>query len=181
MPLPVAHSLVGASVVALFGPQRPLKDDWRLILFGAFLAIAPDFDFFFIWALHLGGGWHRVISHSFLFAIIFTILMFLVTRVSHVRGVLACGAAFMSHGILDYLSTKDGGGVGLLWPFSDERLKLGVVGISEFPHAINLIELAKAGLIELIIFAPILLAALMMRYYLAQASRREAAQFPPLQ
>ena len=94
---------------------------------------------------------------------------------------MACGAALRSHGILDYLCTKDGGGVGLLWPFSDERLKLGVIGVSEFPHGINLVELAKASLIELIIFAPILLAALMMRNYLAQASRREAAESPRLQ
>jgi hypothetical protein len=47
-----------------------------------------------------------------------------------------------------------------------------VAGIFEFPNGINLMELAKACLIEIIIFAPVLLIALMMRNYLAQASRR---------
>jgi membrane-bound metal-dependent hydrolase YbcI (DUF457 family) len=179
MPLPIAHSLVGASVITVSNPQSPLKDDWRLILFGAFLAIAPDFDFFFIWAL--GKGHHRVFSHSIFTALMLTVLMLLVTRFEHVRSVLACGAAFLSHGLLDYLCTKDGGGVGLFWPFSDERLKLGVVGIFEFPNGINLIELAKACLIEIIIFAPLLLSALLMRNYLVRASRRDVAQSPQLQ
>jgi len=179
MPLPIAHSLVGASVITVSNPQSPLKEDWRLILFGAFLGIAPDFDFFFIWAF--GKGHHRVFSHAIFSALMLTVLMLLVTRFEHVRSVLACGAAFLSHGILDYLGTKDGGGVGLLWPFSGERLKLGVIGIFEFPNGINLVELTKAGLIEIIIFAPILLSALMMRHYLARASRRDVAQSPQLQ
>lgn len=174
MPLPIAHSLIGASVITVSNPQSPLKEDWGLILCGAFLAIAPDFDFFFIWAL--GAGRHRIITHSLFCALMLTLLMLLLTGREHLRSVLACGAAFLSHGILDYLCTKDGGGVGLLWPFSDERLKLGVIGISEFPHGINLIEVAKASLLEIIIFAPVLLSALMMRKYLAQASRRDAAQ-----
>src|SRR5690349_12564603 len=178
MPLPIAHSLIGASVVTLSGPQRPLKEDWRLILFGAFLAISPDFDFFFIWVLHVGRGWHRTISHSIFFALLFTLLMLLVTGFSRLRMALACGAALMSHGILDYLCTRDGGGVGLFWPFSNERLKFGVFDISDLPHGITLTELVKDGLIELMIFAPILLAALMMRKYLAQASRMDVARIP---
>jgi membrane-bound metal-dependent hydrolase YbcI (DUF457 family) len=180
MPLPIAHSLVGASVVTLSNPLRPLKENWRLILFGAFLAISPDFDFFFIWVLHAGRGWHRIISHSIFFALMFTLLMLLVTGFSRLRMALACGAALMSHGILDYLGTRNGGGVGLFWPFSNERFKLDIFDISDLPHGITLTELFKAGLIELIIFVPILLAALMLRKYLAQASRRDMARIPPV-
>ncbi|MDT4954432.1 MAG: inner membrane protein [Acidobacteriota bacterium] len=170
MPLPIAHSLIGASVVTLCRPRSPLKDDWRLFLFGAFLAVIPDFDFFLIWGLHLSREWHRGVSHSIFFALMLTGATLLVAGLSRTGIVLACGAAFLSHGILDFLSTRQGMGVELLWPFSDDRLKLGVVGISEFSHGINLIELVKASLIELIIFAPILLGALLVRKYLAQAS-----------
>lgn len=168
MPLPIAHSLVGVSVATLYHLRRPLNDDWRLILFGAFLAIIPDFDFFVIWGLHLSRSWHRGASHSIFFALMLTGVMLLIAEFSRARIVLACGTAYLSHDILDYLSTKQGGGVGLLWPFSDERVKLGLIGISEFPHGINLMELVKASLIELIIFAPILLGVLLIRKYLAQ-------------
>lgn len=178
MPLPIAHSLVGATVVTLSNPRRSLKEDWRLILFGAFLAISPDFDFFFIWVLRVGRGWHRTISHSIFFALLFTLLLLLVAGFSRLRMALACGAALMSHGILDYLGTRNGGGVGLFWPFSNERFKLGIFDISDLPHGITLAELFKAALLELAIFVPILVAALLLRRYLAQDSWKETAQPP---
>jgi membrane-bound metal-dependent hydrolase YbcI (DUF457 family) len=176
MPLPIAHSLVGASVVAFSRPRGSLKSDWPLLLFGAFLAISPDFDFLLIWSLHLRRGLHRGPTHSIFIALIVTGLMLIGTGFSHIRSVLACGAAFLSHGLLDFLTTKWGGGVKLLWPFSDERLKLGLVGFSEFPQGFNLMELVKSSLIELMAFAPILLAVLLMRGYLLQHSAMRETQ-----
>lgn len=176
MPLPISHSLVGASVAALVRPQTSIRQDWLVLLSAAFLAVAPDFDFFLVWGLHLSRGLHRGPTHSIFLALIVTSLLLIGTGFSRIKSVLACGVAFMSHGILDFATTKIGGGVELLWPFSDERLKLGVVGFSEFPHGFNLVEVIKSGLIELVAFAPILLIVLLLREYLTRASAVPATQ-----
>lgn len=165
MPLPIAHSLAGASVVALARPRGSIATDWRLLLLGGFLAVTPDFDFLLIWTLHVSRSLHRGPTHSIFFALVVAALMLMVAGFSRGGAVLACGAAFLSHGVLDFLTTKRGGGVKLLWPFSDERFKLGVVGFSEFPHGFNLVELLKASAIELIVFTPILLTVLVVREY----------------
>ena len=177
MPLPIAHSLVGAGVAALSRPQNSLKRDWRVLLLAAFLAVTPDFDFFLIWAGISGHEAHRGPTHSILFALAVTLLLAISAGFSYLRSVLACGAALLSHGILDFLTTRQGRGVELLWPFSDERLKLGVIGFSEFPHGFHLLEIVKSSLIELIVFAPLLLAMLLIREYWSQASALRETQF----
>jgi|SRR2546423_1047225 len=176
MPLPISHSLVGAGLAALSRPQSSLKRDWPVLLLAAFLATTPDFDFFLIWGLHLSRSFHRGPTHSIFLAAIVTGLMLLGSGFSNVRTVLACGAAFLSHGILDFLTTKLGGGVELLWPFSDVRLKLGVVGFSEFPNGFHLAEVVRSSLIEVAVFTPVLLAVLLIREYRSQASAPQGAQ-----
>jgi membrane-bound metal-dependent hydrolase YbcI (DUF457 family) len=79
------------------------------------------------------------------------------------RKAIAYGFAFMSHGLLDYVTTKEGGGVKLLWPFSNERLGLRLWGLSEIPSKLPPVEIIEAVLLEFIIFTPLLLAVLLMR------------------
>jgi inner membrane protein len=167
MPLPIAHGLVGASVVALCHPKSSFMRDWKLLLLGAILAISPDFDFFLIWSLHLGRGLHRGFTHSILVALIVTFFLSVIIGLSHIRVALACGAAFLSHGLLDFATTKRGGGVELLFPFSSARLKLSVIGISEFPYGFQLLEIIKSSVIELVLFTPMLLVILLVREYAA--------------
>ncbi|HKC62693.1 MAG TPA: metal-dependent hydrolase, partial [Pyrinomonadaceae bacterium] len=119
MPLPVAHGAVGAGLVALVRARSSVRHDWKMLLIGAALAISPDVDFFFLWVLHLR-GWHRGFTHSITMAVIVTALLFALLGRSRTRDVIAYGLAFLSHGLLDFATTKNAGGVELLWPFSTE-------------------------------------------------------------
>lgn len=183
MPLPIAHGLVGASVVALGRPQSTLNRDWYVLLFGAALAISPDFDFFLIRGRHLGRGLHRGFTHSILTAFVVTALMLSVLGIPHLRNVLALGAAFLSHGLLDFLTTKRGGGVELLWPLLRERFKLGLIGFSEFPIGFSLKEVVKASLIESVVFVPLLLGVLLIRELVSRKlnSMRQAQSDRPFE
>lgn len=169
MPLPIAHGLVGASIVALFLPKLSLVRDWKLFLAALFFSLVPDFDFFFVWVLGLGDHWHRSFTHSILFGVSITVLMLLVKGFSHARTIFALGAVLLSHGFLDFLTTVHGRGAQLLFPFSKVRFGAGFNAFfsseSEFVFSV----LLKQSLIELLIFTPIFLSVLVMRKYLAQA------------
>lgn len=175
MPFSVAHGLVGASVVAAAHPRPSLKDEWQALLFGAFLAIAPDFDFILVRALHYR-GYHRAFTHSIMFALAAGCLMLAVLGKSRLREAIIYTAALLSHGLLDFASTRIGGGVELLWPFTTERFKLGLVSLSEIGFKYHGVagaikELFKISLFEFLLFAPALLALLLLRRWRWRASR----------
>jgi membrane-bound metal-dependent hydrolase YbcI (DUF457 family) len=67
-------------------------------------------------------------------------LIFAGTAFTGIRKALALTTAFLSHGILDFLTTKYAGGVELFYPFSNERVKLGIFGVSEFESGFYLEE-----------------------------------------
>jgi membrane-bound metal-dependent hydrolase YbcI (DUF457 family) len=168
MPLPIAHGLVGASVIAASRPQISLRRDWKVLLLGAVLAITPDFDLFFMYGLDLGRGWHRSFTHSIVFALAATCLMLAVKGASRIREVVAYGSALLSHGLLDFLATEKYDGVQLLWPFSTRMFKLGLFGFSEFgtpdyPWTAVVLGFLKPCLVELAIFAPVFLAVYLLR------------------
>ncbi len=140
-----------------------------MLLGGAFLAVSPDLDFFFVFNLHLDENWHRGFTHSIFFAFMVTCLLLLGTGFSHVRSVMAGGAALVSHGILDFLTTAKGMGVELFFPFSDKRMSLGIFGVSEFNDGFYPAEMIKSGLIELSVFLPIFLIAAFLTGYLSPA------------
>lgn len=176
MPFPVAHSLVGASVAAAWRPQDSIGRDWKILLFAALLAVCPDFDFFFVWVLHLGRSWHRGFTHSIAFALAAGCLMLTVMGMSRVREAMTYGSAVLSHGLLDFSTTKRGGGVELFWPLSTARVKLGLIGISEFglkrqPLLDTIMDVIKDSLIELVEFAPLLLIVLLLRRSLSASFR----------
>lgn len=89
-----------------------------------------------------------------------------------IKEAVAYFLAFMSHGTLDYLTTKEGGGVELLWFASSARLKLGLIGLSEIPSRLTLTELVIAIFSELMIFAPLLICILLIRRQGASARKR---------
>lgn len=162
MPLPIAHALVGASLVAAIH-TRPDSHRYLIALMaGAILANAPDLDFFLVFTLH-SRAWHRGFTHSLIFASFVCLLFVLAAGKQRLRDALACGLAFASHGILDFLTTKIGGGVELLWPFSAERLGLGWAGLSEIPSRLPPLNILKWLVVEFVIFAPMLLGVLFWR------------------
>lgn len=175
MPLPIAHALVGASLAAA-AHTRPDSLRYRVaIISGAFLANAPDLDFFLVFALH-NRAWHRGFTHSLAFAGIVCLLFILTFGARHMRDALAYGLAYTSHCILDFMTTKAGGGVELFWPFSAERLGLRWVGLSELPSHLPPFDVLKWLAVEFLIFAPLLLAVLFWRHMVARRAEESPAR-----
>ncbi len=162
MPLPIAHGLLGASIVAAIHPA-PTRRFYLPLLIGAVAANAADFDF----ALSLltgSKGWHRGLTHSLFFALL-VILITLVSRgESLFRGSLAYGLAYTSHFLLDFATTKQGDGVEFLFPLTDERFGLRLCGLSELPSKLSPIEILGSLGLEFLIFAPVFLTILWIRF-----------------
>lgn len=132
MPSSIGHALAGAAIVwAVRGPTA-----WKLTALCALFAALPDIDLVYRPA-------HRTATHSISMAILVTIIAVAVTawvtpraqpvrnRVATasdlVRGLdryligLACGLAWSSHVLLDWLGADASApyGIQALWPFSD--------------------------------------------------------------
>jgi inner membrane protein len=160
MPLPVAHSLVGASLVAAVLPRRPRY--WLPLAAGAVLANAADFDFLLVF-LFRSRAWHRGFTHSLVFALVVALgLLFALGR-RRAREAAAFGLAFASHSVIDFATTKAGGGLELLWPFSVDRLGLRWWGLSELPSRLPLAEILRSLSLEFVLFAPPLLFLILLR------------------
>lgn len=173
MPLPVAHGLLGASIVAALHPQ-PTERRYSLpILVGALFANAADTDFLLVFTLH-SKSWHRGFSHSIVFALLVCILTSLLLGKQQLRVALVYGLAFASHGLLDYVTSKEAGGVELLWPFSTERMKLGWWSLSELPSKLPASGIIKLLALEIALFTPLFLSVLLFRRAVTlRVSRRE--------
>ena len=161
--MPVAHGLLGASVVAALG-RAPAERSIKPLLAGALLANAADLDFFLVFVLRMR-GWHRGFSHSIAFALVVCLVFVLFFGRRRVRVAVTYGLAYASHGILDYLTTKEGGGVELLWPFSSERFVFGWVGLSELPSRLPPVEMVKSLALEFALFAPLLVLTIWLKKY----------------
>jgi inner membrane protein len=154
---------VGAGVVAAVRQRDESARDLLLpMLLGAVLANCPDLDFAVARVTH-DHSWHRGPTHSLLFAAVAGLVILASMGASRLRQAVGYGLALMSHGLLDFATTKVGGGVELLWPFTDERFRLGIVGVSEIVNGFRLAEMLKDGLIEALIFVPLLLAVLFLK------------------
>jgi inner membrane protein len=165
MPLPVAHSLLGATVAAALTSKSEAR--WQLLSLSALVAVCPDFDYVLNW-LHVGrGGWHHGFTHSILFALFVGALTAFVSGWRNVRGFIVFGAAAASHTFLDYVMTESRG-VALWWPFTDHRYKLGGTNPIDYTWSSTsfwaaAVDVLRISLIELIIFAPLLLLVIMLR------------------
>jgi membrane-bound metal-dependent hydrolase YbcI (DUF457 family) len=103
--------------------------------------------------------------------VVFVCLLFALGR-RRAREAAAFGLAFASHAVLDFATTKAGGGLELLWPFSVDRLGLRWWGLSELPSSLPPAEILKSLSLEFVLFAPPLLLLILLR---RGAFRRSAA------
>lgn len=176
MPLPVAHGLLGASMVAAVRPYNSRRVNYRVLLLGAALGICPDFDYLLNWIPYFGRGWHHGFTHSFVFAFMLGWLTAAVLGKVNVRNVLAYGLATLSHPLLDFMLTESRG-IELLWPLSARRWRLMLPNPIDYSwrHALlsdTVLDLCMISLYELMLFAPVFLMALLARRF---ADRRAAA------
>ena len=162
MPLPIAHGLLGASLVAAVLPRANPRRYALSLAAGALLANAADLDFLLVFGLHMR-GWHRAFTHSFGFALLVWLVLFALLGRARARKAAAYGLAYASHAVLDFATTKFGGGVELLWPFTAERFALGLFGLSEIPSRVPPAGIVRYVVVEFLIFTPPFLALLLWR------------------
>lgn len=174
MPLPVAHGLVGDSVVAALLPSAQ-PGRWKWLAFGAIVGIAPDFDYALNWLRVGRGGWHHGFTHSIPFALLVGLVTIIILRQRNVRSFLIVTAAYVSHTLLDYMLTESRG-VALWWPFTNYRYKLRLPNPIDYTWSDDSLaqaatDLLKISLTELLIFAPILLAVISLRQVVNKRSQ----------
>ena len=162
MPMPVAHSLVGASLVAAVLPRAWRRGHHLPLLAGALLANAADLDFLLVFA-YGSRAWHRGFTHSLAFALLVCLALLVRLGTARARKALAYGLAYASHAALDFATTREGGGLELFWPFSAERFGLRWWGLSEIPSRLPPAEVLKSICLEFALFAPPLVAVLLLR------------------
>ncbi len=162
MPLPIAHGLLGASVVAAVLPAPVSVRYAKPLLFGAVLANTPDFDFALVFLLN-SDKWHRGFTHSIMFAVLIAMMFIAYRGRRKFREALAYGLAFASHFVLDFVTTKEGGGLELFFPFSDGRFGLRWFGLSEMPSKVSVFEILQNLTIEFALFASLLIFILGLR------------------
>ena len=130
MPLPLAHGLMGATMIAICQRKQTGWLSWRTYLFGFALAVLPDFDCLFHklpFAPFAGRGWHHDFTHSLGFALLcgWLVAVLFHRSAEHTRQMFVYAAAMATHPLLDYFFTISEG-VELFWPFRHDRLRLGV-------------------------------------------------------
>ncbi len=170
MPLPVAHALIGASIVAASRRGISLRKDWAALLAGASIAVAPDLDLIFTWMLGFDLRTHAGFSHSILFAMLLGLLAAGLMRETNFKGFLVYSMASLSHGLLDVATKREFGGAALLWPFSSKKFRLGVWEYFEFyPHPLvqPIGPILERALVicgyEMMIFAPVFILTVWWR------------------
>ena len=161
MPLPISHGFLGASIVAAIHPKINKFYSLPLII-GGVLANSADLDFVFV-LLSGDKTWHRGFSHSMIFSLfIFFLFVYILGR-EKLKEAIAYGFAYFSHTILDYSTTKSGGGLELFWFFSDIRFGLRWIGLSEIPSKLSKIEIMKTAGMEFLIFGSLFLVVFLLR------------------
>lgn len=165
MPLPLAHSLIGASVAAAVHKRSDAW--WKLLCISGFLGVCPDFDYVLNWLRVGRGGWHHGFTHSIVFALCVGAVTALLSRWRSVRAFIAFSAATASHTLLDYLITESRG-VSLWWPFTDRRYKFRGPNPIDYTWSTTslsdaALDILRISLTELIIFGPVLLMIILLR------------------
>lgn len=160
MPLPITHAFVGATIAEMLLPTSVPRRKLKVFAFGC-LAVTPDLDFIPVWFSGLARDWHRGFSHSLVAAISISSLALFARSTTRVREMAICALAVASHGFLDAVTTSDGNGVELLWPFSSYRVKFGLIDVWELsPDWVGAGEIAHAfqsSLLELLLLGPLFL------------------------
>ena len=133
MPSPIAHSISGYVIFKLFiiknkkfrliikGLNKPLT-----IFLAIFVANAADLDF--IVQLIIDEKFHRGLTHSLFFALLFSFIMSIIARLSTKNTTIfkqlfrLCLLLYGSHLLLDFF-TVGGDGMQILWPFNHDFYK----------------------------------------------------------
>jgi membrane-bound metal-dependent hydrolase YbcI (DUF457 family) len=132
------------------------------MLIAALLANAADMDFLLVYAVG-SKTWHRAFTHSLVFSLFVFVLLALWLGRRKLKTAVAYGIAFGSHAVLDFITTKQGSGVELFWPFSEERVMVGWWGLSEWPSRMTASQIIQALALEFALFTPVLIAAVFFR------------------
>ncbi len=180
MPLPVAHALLGATLVAASRKNFSFRKDRRALLLGAALAVIPDFDLIFSWILGHSVKTHGGFTHSIVFSLAIGFLACLLMREENVRSLAGYSLAMLSHGVLDVVTRKEFGGSALLWPVSSHKFRLGWFDYFEFypnpatePIFVILRNALEICRYEMIIFMPFFLIVVCIKRW---QDRREAQE-----
>ncbi|HEX2492954.1 MAG TPA: metal-dependent hydrolase, partial [Steroidobacter sp.] len=159
-----------AAVVEASLPSDAPRRNWSVAA-GAALSLTPDLDFMFLWWLDLGRDWHRGFTHSILFALGASAVLYLVRSRRGMREGVAMMLALLSHCVLDFLTSTRSAGVALLWPFSSERHGLGWTQLLEPEITASTLRdiistASRISLLEAAMFLPIFTFAWFARHRL---------------
>jgi inner membrane protein len=177
MPSPVGHSLAGC-IIYTIAPGMQGMARWQVIALYLLAANAPDLDF--VPGLLLGdvNRFHHGASHGVGFAVLFAALLSFALRIVRKqwrwRDFFIVFSLYVSHLVLDYLSTDTGApfGVPFFWPVSNAYYIAPFVLFSDihrsnstadfFYSLLSLHNLWSVTL-ELLVLSPFLLLALALR------------------
>ncbi|ESA35875.1 membrane-bound metal-dependent hydrolase [Leptolyngbya sp. Heron Island J] len=119
MPSPLAHAVSGYAIAKGLDVPKVSKL-LPLGLYAVFVAIAADFDF--LPKIVAGINTHRGFTHSFGFAIVFSIILSQLlssrTAIKPLKVFALTLIIYSSHLVLDFF-TQGGSGIPLLWPISN--------------------------------------------------------------
>jgi inner membrane protein len=167
MPSPLGHALAGVAIAwsaeAIKRRQIDFTRGSTLAVAAAGLAVAADLDWLYPPA-------HRAMTHSLVAAVAAAALIAIVKRRERSADTavvaLACGLAYASHLLLDWLGgdTKIPAGIQLLWPYSNDWFisPVGVFRATDlggFFKPWTMVSNALAVLRELLVMVPIAVAA----------------------
>jgi len=175
MPTVIAHAAVGWTLANTLGAGEDAPIRRRAAKTAAILAILPDLD---VYAFRFGVPYeaplgHRGLTHSLMFAVVATVVAWLICRSKGRALPLVLLLAAVSHPLLDMMT--DGGLGCALWaPFSNARLFFPWTPIPVSPIGI------KRGLVHVLaweacVFGPPLLGSLWLVRRVAQRRTGGAA------
>lgn len=170
MPFPIAHTLTGLMINNL-APRIPRKPLYMEILMVVFLANLPDLDFIPVFILQ-SVKWHRTFTHSFLFALLASMLATYIFWGSwQWKRWLVYLSILLSHPILDSLTCPliSTNGVMFFWPFSMTRFRFGLInhhyaGWGELPLFQLIKMLCYISFVEISVCLPLFFITLGIRY-----------------
>ena len=174
MATPIGHTLGAYAAIVALKPEIVRDSNRNRIALGlAFiLGNLADADFLVAHFTNVQFLHHHYFSHSIPFAVLLTVLCFLVLKpLRHPRSMrasLVLGAAYASHLLIDFF-TDDGSppfGIPLLWPFTHHHFLSPVLLFASIHRGSwnNLISLhnLKAMFLEIAVLAPLGLLAVSM-------------------